>query len=179
MRGRWKNHTLKGGTSPYSLSMGVPPGGRSPWHSGKVCFAQLKCDHGLCSRVSITRFRVVIREFKQLVRLRLRGRRKTKNLIKKGNSLHVNMHQTDQLTIFKCEMAKWKSLIWGFLEFVNIDTQIVTLFFCFNTKVCSSVDSHSFIQEAIKRNGRQMKEKRKPESWFSVDVVWANSVLAA
>ena len=27
MSGRSKNHTLKGGTSPYSLSMGVPPGG--------------------------------------------------------------------------------------------------------------------------------------------------------
>ena len=25
MSGRSKNHTLKGGTSPYSLSMGVPP----------------------------------------------------------------------------------------------------------------------------------------------------------
>ena len=25
MSGRLKNHTLKGGTSPYSLSMGVPP----------------------------------------------------------------------------------------------------------------------------------------------------------
>ena len=27
MSGRSKNHTLKGGTPPYSLNMGVPPGG--------------------------------------------------------------------------------------------------------------------------------------------------------
>ena len=27
MSGRSKNHTLKGGTSPYSLCMGVPPRG--------------------------------------------------------------------------------------------------------------------------------------------------------
>ena len=27
MSGRSKNHTLKGGMSPYSLSMGVPPPG--------------------------------------------------------------------------------------------------------------------------------------------------------
>ena len=71
------------------------------------------------------------REFKQLVRLRLRGWHKTKGLIKEDNSLHVNMHQTDQLAIVEFEIATWKSLILGFLEYVNIDTQNCPVIFLF------------------------------------------------
>ena len=40
-----------------------------------------------------------IREFKIRVQLQLRGRRKTKGIIKEDNSLHVDMHQTDRLEI--------------------------------------------------------------------------------
>ena len=59
-----------------------------------------QCSHDcFCLAVGITR------EFKQLVRLRLRGRRKTKGLIKEDNSLHVNIHQTDQLATVECEIT--------------------------------------------------------------------------
>ena len=42
---------------------------------------------------------------KMRVRLRLRGRHNTKGLIKEDNSLHVNMHQTDQLVTVECEIT--------------------------------------------------------------------------
>lgn len=38
-----------------------------------------------------------ITEFKKLVRLRLQRRRKTEDLTNEDISLHLNMHQTDQL----------------------------------------------------------------------------------
>ena len=47
MSGRSKNHTLKGGTSPYSLSMGVPlpgAGGSSDWAEISTIAAQLALD---------------------------------------------------------------------------------------------------------------------------------------
>ena len=39
------------------------------------------------------------------MQVRLRGRRKTKGLIKEDNSLHVNMHQTDPLVTVECEIT--------------------------------------------------------------------------
>ena len=78
------------------------------------------------------------------------------------------MHQTDQPSTVECEITTWKSLICGFLEYIiiNIDTQIVPLFFCSTTKVSSLVDSHSFIQETIKKNGWQMKERENQKDGF-------------
>ena len=60
---------------------------------------------GQCSHDCFCLAVVITREFKQLVRLRLRGRRKTKGLIKEDNSLHVNIHQTDQLATVECEIT--------------------------------------------------------------------------
>ena len=48
------------------------------------------------------------------VRQRLRGRRKTKGLIKEENSLHVNMHQTDQLATVEFAIATYKIIDLGF-----------------------------------------------------------------
>ena len=54
------------------MRRGQPPAGLDSNHAGEYS--------GL----------VVSKELKQLVRLRPRGRRKTKGFIKKDNSLHVN-----------------------------------------------------------------------------------------
>ena len=83
------------------------------------------------------------------------------------------MHQTYQLPPLCVKLLRENHWLAVFLDYIiiNIDTQILSLFF-----VSNLVDSHSFIQETIKKNGWQMKEK---QSWFSVDVIWAVSVLAA
>ena len=56
------------------MRRGQPPAGLDSNHAGEYS--------GL----------VVSKELKQLVRLRPRGRRKSKGFIKKDNSLHVNAH---------------------------------------------------------------------------------------
>ena len=45
------------------------------------------------------------REFKRRVRLRRRGRRKTKGLINEDNSLHMNAPQTDQLATIEYKIS--------------------------------------------------------------------------
>ena len=79
-------------------------------------------------------------------------------LINEYNSLHVNMYQTDQLATVECEVTTWKSLICSFLEYViiNIDTQIVPLFFCLQPRsavqsirtMWSILDQGTFISPA-------------------------------
>ena len=66
MSGRSKNHTLKGGTSPYSLSMGVPlpgAGGSSDWAEISTIAAQLALDE---TNLSVQMLRIVIYLFMPL-----------------------------------------------------------------------------------------------------------------
>ena len=80
------------------------------------------------------------------------------------------MHQTDQLATVGCEITTRKSLICGFLEYViiNIDTQIVPLFFCLHFGWFALFHTRNNIEERV-------ADERKTESWFSVDVIWAVS----